>query len=100
MKKLSSESRLWNLDEPAAGETSNLYMDIKPILMGYMWNDIHVEQMNNISSSSKNLTSMSLPGKNAFLRLFTNYKHKNANTNDAFNRFATYSWTTFGQFQL
>ena len=62
--------------------------------MGYMWNDIHVEQMNNISSSSKNLTSMSLPGKNAFLRLFTNYKHKNANTNGAFNRFATYSWTT------
>ena len=67
-KLFVDESRIWNLEEPAAGATSNKDMKITSILVGYMWYDIHVESMLNIRRSSRNLASMGITGKkNNFL---------------------------------
>ena len=75
-KLFLDESGIWNLDELAAGETSNPNMNIRAMMMGYMWNNIHVEQINNIRGSSKNLASMSLPEKTPFLDYLLNISIK------------------------
>ena len=37
-KLFVDKSRIWNLDEPAAGETSNPNMNIRYMMIGYIWN--------------------------------------------------------------
>ena len=36
-KLFVDESRIWNLEEPAAGAASNMKTNIISILFGYMW---------------------------------------------------------------
>ena len=38
-----NESRIWNLQEPAAVAASTMRTNIRSILLGYVWTDIHVE---------------------------------------------------------
>ena len=53
------ESRIWNLEEPPAGAASTMSStNIRLILFGYMWTDIHIENILNISGNSKNLDTV------------------------------------------
>ena len=36
-KLFVDKSRIWNLEEPAAGAASNMKTKIRSILFGYMW---------------------------------------------------------------
>ena len=42
------ESRIGNIQEPVASAHSNMNLNIKCILMRYMWYDIHAGNMLNI----------------------------------------------------
>ena len=44
----ADESRIGNIEEPVASAPSNMNLNIKCILMRYMWYDIHVGNMLNI----------------------------------------------------
>ena len=50
-KLFVDESRIWNLEKPATGRAiqpwgaSNMKTNMKSILFGYMWYDIHVESL-------------------------------------------------------
>ena len=50
-KLFVNESRIWNLEELATERAiqplgaSNMKTNIRPILFGYMWYDIHVESL-------------------------------------------------------
>ena len=76
------ESRIWNLEELATGRAiqplnaSNMRTNIKYILLGYMWYDVHVESLLNIKGSSKNLAAIGMTEKNNFIREFSRYLHK------------------------
>ena len=39
-KLFIDESRLWNLEEPAAGVASNIKTKLRSVLLGYMWYDV------------------------------------------------------------
>ena len=52
-----------NLEEPAAGAASNMKTNIRSILFGYMWYDVHIESLLNIRGSSRNLASMGITEK-------------------------------------
>ena len=54
-KFLVDESKIWNLEEPAAGAASNMKTNTRSILFGYMWYHVHVESLLNIRGSSRNL---------------------------------------------
>ena len=69
------ESRIWNLQEPAAGVTSDINAKIRPILISYMWWEIHVEAILRVTENSKNLSSVSLLEKNTLLRIVSGYYH-------------------------
>ena len=56
-KLFVDKSRIWNLEEPAAGAASNMKTKIRSILFGYMWYDVHVESLLNIKVSSRNLAA-------------------------------------------
>ena len=43
------------MEEPAAGAPSNTNLKIRSFLMGYMWYDIHVENILDIKRSFRNL---------------------------------------------
>ena len=53
-----NESRIWNLEESAAGAASNMKNNRRSILFRYMWYDVHVESLLNIRRSSRNLATM------------------------------------------
>ena len=57
------ESRIWNLEEPAAGAASTMSTNIRSILLGYMWMGIHVECMLNISRNSRHLDTVGINEK-------------------------------------
>ena len=64
-----NESRIWNLEERAAGAASNMKPNRRSILFGYMWYDVHVESLLNIRRSSRNLATMWITEKKtAFLQ--------------------------------
>ena len=63
------ESRIWNLEEPAAGAASTMSTNIRSILFGYMWTDIHIENILNISGNSKNLDTVGINEKNLLLQM-------------------------------
>ena len=42
------ECRIWTLEEPAASAASHMKTNIRSILFGYMWYDVHVESLLNI----------------------------------------------------
>ena len=69
------ESRIWNLQEPAAGVTSDINAKIRPNLISYMWWEIHVEAILRVTENSKNLSSVSLIEKNTLLRTVSGYYH-------------------------
>ena len=54
------ECRIWNLEEPAASTASHMKTNIRSILFGYMWYDVHVESLLNIRGSSRNLATMGI----------------------------------------
>ena len=49
---------------------------IRSVLFGYMWYDVHVESLLNITGSSRILATMGITEKNNFLREFITYLHK------------------------
>ena len=62
-KLFVDESRIWNIEEPAAGAPSNMILEIRSNLMTYMWYDILVGKMLNIKGSSRNLAAMGITEK-------------------------------------
>ena len=72
-KLFVDESRIWNLEEPAAGAASTMSTNIRSILLGYVWTDIHVEHKLNISGNSKNLDTVGIYEKNLLLRMISGY---------------------------
>ena len=72
------ESRIWNLEEPAAGVTSDINVKIRSFLTIYMWWEIHVEAILRVTENSKNLSSVSLIEKNTLLRTVSGYYHNSA----------------------
>ena len=75
-KLFVDKSRIWNLEEPAAGAASNMKTKIRSILFEYMWYDVHVESLLNIRRSCKNLAAMGMTEKNHFLGEFSRYLYK------------------------
>ena len=67
-KFLVDESKIWNLEEPAAGAASNMKTNRRSILFGYMWYHVHVESLLNIRGSSKNLAIIGITEKTTFLK--------------------------------
>ena len=51
------------MEEPAAGAPSNTNLKIRSFLMGYMWYDIHVENILDIKRSSRNLAVIGITEK-------------------------------------
>ena len=66
----------WKSNTTFASNASNMRTNIKYILLGYMWYDVHVESLLNIKGSSKNLAAMGMTEKNNFIREFSRYLHK------------------------
>ena len=48
-KLFVDESRIWNLEEPAASAASTMSTNIRSILFGSMWTDIHIENILKIN---------------------------------------------------
>ena len=48
------ESRIWNLEEPAAGAASTMSTKIRSIFLGYTWEEIYFEPILRITGNSKN----------------------------------------------
>ena len=67
-KFLVDESKIWNVEEPAAGAASNMKTNTRSILFGYMWYHVHVESLLNIRGSSKNLAIIGITEKTTFLK--------------------------------
>ena len=65
-KLFVNKSRIWNIEEAAAGAPSNNNLKIRSILMENMWFDVHVENMVNIRGSSRYLATMGTAGKTTF----------------------------------
>ena len=74
-KLLVDKSRIWNLEEPAAGAASTMSTNIRSILFSYMWTDIHIENILKISGNSKNLDTVGINEKNLLLRTISGYLH-------------------------
>ena len=91
-KLFVDESRIWNLEEPAAGATSSMSTNIRSILFGYMWTDIHVECILNISENSRNLATAGLNEEIFLLRTVSGYLH-NSPRQDNFYCFEIQQWT-------
>ena len=51
------------MEEPAAGAPSKTNLKIRSFLMGYMWYDIHVENILDIKRSSRNLAVIGIAEK-------------------------------------
>ena len=49
--------------------------NIRSILFRYMWTDIHIENILNISGNSKNLDTVGINEKNLLLRTISGYLH-------------------------
>ena len=83
------------MEEPAAGAPSNTNLKIRSFLMGYMWYDIHVENILDIKRSSRNLAVIGITEKKKknFLRQFSRYYHKTQEAEDNFYSSQTWSWT-------
>ena len=71
-----NESRIWNLRENTADKPSSMNTPRISILFGYMWEDLHVESMLNLTGTSKNLASLDIIERNNFLRNYSRYSHK------------------------
>ena len=74
-KLFLGESRIWNLEEPAAGAASTMSTKIRSILFSYIWTDIHIANILNISGNSKNLDTVGINEKNLLLRTVSGYLH-------------------------
>ena len=70
-KLFVDESRIWNLEEPVAGVTSDIYAKIRSILIAYMWWEMRVAAVLRVTE--KNLSSVSLLEKNTLLRIISGY---------------------------
>ena len=67
--------------------------NIRSILFGYMWYDVHIESLLNIRGSSRNLASMGITEKKKnFLREFSRHLHKDQRQ-DNFYSLRTWKWT-------
>ena len=62
-KLFVDQSRIWNLEEPATGVSSNMTLKRRSILMGYMWHDVSAGNLLNIRRSFRNLPIMGLTEK-------------------------------------
>ena len=91
-KLFVDESRIWNLEEPAAGAASTMSTNIRSILFRYMWTDIHIENILNISGNSKNLDTVGINEKNLLLRTISGYLHDSPRQ-DNFYCYRTQHWT-------
>ena len=91
-KLFVNESRIWNLEEPAAGVASTMRTNIRSILLGYMWTDIHIERILNISENSKNLDTVQINEKNFLLRTITGYLY-DSRSHDNFYCYQLQHWT-------
>ena len=91
-KLLVDKSRIWNLEEPAAGAASNMKTNVRSILFGYMWYNVHVESLLKIRGSSRNLAANEITKKNNFLRELSRYLHKDQRQ-DNFYSLRTWKWT-------
>ena len=91
-KLFMDESRIWKLEEPAAGAASTMNTNIRLILLGYMWTDIHVERILNINGNSKNLDTVGINEKNLLIRRISCYLHDSPRQ-DNFYCYQTQHWT-------
>ena len=69
------ESRIWNLEEPAAGAASTMSTKIRSIFLGYTWEEIYFEPILRITGNSKNLSSVGVQEKNLVLKTLSGYRH-------------------------
>ena len=67
-KLFVDESRIWNLEEPAAGAASTMRTKIRSVLIHYMWDEIQIEAILRITGNSKNLSSLGLLEKSMMLK--------------------------------
>ena len=74
-KLFVNNSRIWSLEEPAADAASTLNTNIRSILLGYMWTDMRIERILNISGNSKNLDAVRINEKKILLRTISGYLH-------------------------
>ena len=86
------ESRIWNLEEPAAGAASTMSTKKRSILIGYMWDEIHIEAILRITGNSKKLSSLGLLEKNIMLKTISGYYHDSP-TGDNFYCYKKQQWT-------
>ena len=77
---------------PAAGAASTKSTNIRSILFGYMWKDIHIENILNISGNSKNLDTVGINEKNLLLKTISGYLHDSPRQ-DNFYCYQTQHWT-------
>ena len=62
------ESRIWNLEEPAASAASTMSTKIRSVLISHMWDEIHIKATLRITENSKNLSSLGLLKKISCLK--------------------------------
>ena len=86
------DSRIWYLEELVAGVASTMSTNIRLILLGYMWTDIHVERILNINGNSKNLDGVGMDEKNLLLRTISGYFHDSPRQ-DNFYCYQKQHWT-------
>ena len=65
--------------------------NIRSILLGCMWTDIHVESILNINGNSKNLDTVGIQEKNLLLRTVSGYYHDSP-IQDNFYCYQTQHW--------
>ena len=74
-KLFVDESRKWNLEEPAAGAASTMSTKIRSFLIGYIWEERHIEAILQVTGNSKNLGSYGTLEKNYLLKTISGYYH-------------------------
>ena len=90
-KLFTDESRLWNLEKPAAGAASTMSTKIRSILIGYIWDETHIKAILRITGNSKNLSSLGALEKNLMLKTISGYYHDSPRQNN-FYCYRTQQW--------
>ena len=91
-KLFVDESRIWNLEEPAAGAASTMSTKIRSFLIGYMWEGRHIEAILQVNGNSKNLDSYGPLVKNSLLKTISGYYHDSPRQ-DNFYCYKKQHWT-------
>ena len=91
-KLFIDESRIWNLEEPAAGAAFTMSTKIRSILIGYIWDETQIEALLRITGNSKNLSSLGPLEKNLMLKTISGYYHDSPRQ-DNFYCYRTQHWT-------